>query len=97
MKWAEKAAEPPSSLRPLTFMIGQNSAGHWVVCERSGTRGGLFVSRAEALRYTRSENENRSYPTVFVSGALELGIAGGKNTAPFPASDMQAQRGPRVA
>jgi len=97
MKRAEKAAEPPSSLRPLTFMIGQDSVGHWVVCEPNGTRGGLFINRVEALRYVRSENENHSYPTVFVSSVLELDIAGRKNTASSQTSGIQAQRKRRVA
>src|SRR5580658_3836590 len=82
MKQAEKTAEPPASLlRSPIFMIGQDSQGHWVVCEPNGTRGGVFVDRAEALRYIRSENENHFYPTVIVSGAIELYIADRKNTA----------------
>jgi hypothetical protein len=65
MKQAEKTAEPPSSLSRLpNFMIGRDSQCHWIVCEPNGTRGGLFVNRAEALRYIRFENENhvRSLP-----------------------------------
>jgi hypothetical protein len=74
-------AEPPS--RPVSpiFMIGQDSRGHWVVCDQTGDRGGLFVNRAEALRYIRSENENHPYPTVTVAGVLELDLAGRKKAA----------------
>ena len=53
-------------------MVGQNSRGNWVVQDQSGMRGGLFVDRAEALRFVRSENGNRPQPFVAVSGVLEL-------------------------
>jgi hypothetical protein len=74
-------SEPPS--RPLSpfFMVGQDSQGHWVVRDHTGDRGGLFVNRAEALRYIRSENENHFCPTVMVVGFLELDLAGSKKTA----------------
>jgi hypothetical protein len=73
-------AEPPSRLSCPLFMIGQDSRGHWVVCEQNGARGGLFINRAEALRYIRSENENYPRPTVMVAGILELDITGNKKT-----------------
>jgi hypothetical protein len=70
-------AEPPSrSSYPL--LIGQDSRGCWVVCEQNGRRGGLFINRAEALRYIRSENENHPCRTVTVPGVLELKIGGTK-------------------
>jgi hypothetical protein len=68
--------EPPSRLSSPIFMLGQNSLGNWVVREQSGSRGGLFINRAEALRYIRSENGNHTFPTVMVAGVLELEIAG---------------------
>ena len=67
-----KQAEPPSWLRPPLFMIGQNERGHWVVQDLKGICGGMFVSRAAALRYVRSENGNRPQAVVMVSGVLEL-------------------------
>jgi len=64
-------SEPPSCLQPI-FMIGQDSRGNWVVRDKSGTRGGLFVDRTEALRYIRSESADNALVTV--AGSLELDI-----------------------
>ena len=47
-------ADPPSSEPPCRnqlFMIGRNSQGQWIVRDRSGLRGGLFIDRTEALRF----------------------------------------------
>jgi hypothetical protein len=68
----EKAteSEPPSS--SSVFMIGQDSRGNWVVRDQNGLRGGLFVGRAEALRYVRDEAENHPRAIVIVNGAFEL-------------------------
>jgi hypothetical protein len=65
-------AQPPSCLRSLIFLIGQDSRGNWVVQEKTGCRGGLFVDRAQALRYIRAENGNRPYAFVTVTGVFEL-------------------------
>jgi hypothetical protein len=78
-------AELPSCLRPPIFMIGQDSRGHWVARDLSGRRGGLFVNRAEALRYIRSENGNRPHSFVTITGIIELDMTGIQN----PASQRQ--------
>jgi hypothetical protein len=65
-------AEPPSWCQPPVFMIGQDSCGHWVVQDLSGRRGGLFVDRAQAVRYVRFENGNRPHAFVAISGVFEL-------------------------
>jgi hypothetical protein len=72
----EKAteSEPPSC--SSVFMIGQDSRGNWIVRDQSGLRGGLFVGRAEALRYVRSESGNRARTVVMVNGSLELNTNG---------------------
>jgi hypothetical protein len=72
MEKAEQASEPPSCLLPPIFMIGCNSRGNWVAQEKSGTRGGLFINRAEALKYARFESGNYPHAVVMVSGTLEL-------------------------
>ena len=68
----EKAteSEPPSC--SSVFMIGQDSRGNWVVRDQNGLRGGLFVGRAEALRYVRDEAGNHPRAIVMVNGAFEL-------------------------
>jgi hypothetical protein len=64
--------EPPSRERLDVFMIGQDSRGNWVVRDQSGLRGGLFVGRAEALRYVRDEAGNHPQAVVMVNEAFEL-------------------------
>jgi hypothetical protein len=52
--------------------MGQDKRGNWVVQDRKGMRGGLFVNREAALRYVRSENGFKSQAVVLVSNAIEL-------------------------
>jgi len=74
-------AEPSLGWQPSFFMIGQDSRGNWVVQDQSGVRGGLFVDRAEALKFARSENGNRAPTMVTVLGTFELSI--NRKPAPF--------------
>ena len=73
--------EPPSWCQPAIFMIGQNSGGHWVVQDLSGRRGGLFIDRAQAIRYIRFESGSRSLAYVAISGAFELDMNRNSGTA----------------
>jgi len=66
--------ELSSSQKTPVFMIGQDNHGNWVVQDRNGVRGGLFVDRAQALRFVRSETGNRFPAFVNVSGIFELKI-----------------------
>ena len=69
--------EPPSctnSNSPL-FLIGKDSHGCWVVQDKSGLRGGLFVDRAEALKFAMFENGHRPEAVIMVPGVLELNIS----------------------
>ena len=75
-------AEPPSCAKPPLFMIGQDGRGNWVVQDQSGIRGGLFVDRAEALRYARFENGNRS-PAVDAAVGSPIAAAILEPTASF--------------
>jgi len=73
-----KNAEPPSleqCSKTSLFLIGKNSRGNWVVQDQQGTRGGLFVGRAEALRYAMFENGNRPQAAIMVPGVLELDMS----------------------
>lgn len=65
--------EPPSCLRPPIFLLGQDSCGNWVAQDRAGTRGGLFVDRANALRYIQLESGHRAF--VAVTAPIELNMA----------------------
>lgn len=85
MKQADETCEPPSCLQQQVFMIGRNSAGNWVAQERSGVRGGLFINRAEALKFARSESGNHPRAVVWVNGPLELNTG----SAPAATSDQR--------
>jgi hypothetical protein len=73
-----KHVEPPSpepSLRIPQFLIGKDSRGNWVVQDQQGICGGLFVDRAEALRFAMFENGNRPQAVVMVPGVFELDMS----------------------
>jgi hypothetical protein len=69
--------EPPLASCPttLTFLIGQNSHGQWVVQDRRGLCGGLFVDRAEALKFAMFETGHRPQAVIMVPGGLELDLS----------------------
>jgi hypothetical protein len=66
--------EPPSlsSSRSPFFLVGRDREGHWIARDQGGLRGGLFVDRAEALKFAIFENGNRPQGVVIVPGVLEL-------------------------
>ena len=78
----ETESEPPSC--SSIFMIGQDSHGNWVVRDQSGLRGGLFVGRAEALRYVRDEAGGHPRAIVMIRGPMELR----SHDAPAPAASQ---------
>jgi hypothetical protein len=70
-------AEPPSAGRANSlFRIGKNRRGQWVVQNQSGLCGGLFVSRAEAVKFAMFENGNRPQAVIMVPDILELDMSG---------------------
>ena len=69
--------EPPSSRAaslPRLFRIGKDSHGNWVAQDQQGLCGGLFVDRAEALKFAMYENGNRPQAVIMVPGILELDL-----------------------
>jgi hypothetical protein len=72
-----KLVEPPScsSLSTIVF-IGRNSRGQWVAQEQNGLFGGLFVSRAQAVKYALFENGNHPETLVELRRAIELDMGG---------------------
>jgi hypothetical protein len=85
-------AEPPSSQsssHASLFRIGKDSHGHWVVQDQQGLRGGLFVDRAEALKFAMFENGNRPQAVIMVPGILELDTIGQPERAPHVAANTQ--------
>jgi hypothetical protein len=52
------------------FLIGRDSHGNWVAQDQAGSRGGLFINRAEAVRFAMRENGCRA--AVMLPGVVEL-------------------------
>ena len=74
--------EPPSSgcWNSSFFLVGKNSRGNWVVQDQQGLCGGLFVGRAEAVKFAMFENGRRPQAVVMVPGVLELDMSGERRT-----------------
>jgi hypothetical protein len=52
-----KLVEPPSCSSPSAIVfIGRNRRGQWVAQQQNGLFGGLFVNRAQAVKYALFEN-----------------------------------------
>jgi hypothetical protein len=71
-----KLVEPPSCSRGVHTLvfIGQNGRGNWVAREQNGLFGGLFVNRAQALKYALFENGHQPETIIEVSRVIELDI-----------------------
>jgi hypothetical protein len=67
-------SEPPSPQQSSAalFLIGRDSHGNWVAQDQDGLRGGLFVTRSEALKFALFENGNRRQSVIMVPGPVEL-------------------------
>jgi len=68
-----KRVEPPSrhSSSAIVF-VGQNRRGQWVTQEQNGLYGGLFVSRAQAVKYALFENGHHPETIVELAREIEL-------------------------
>jgi hypothetical protein len=66
--------EPHS--RSYLFFMGKDSHNNWVVQDQQHRCGGLFVARAEALRFALFENGYRPEGVVMVPGIFELDMSG---------------------
>jgi hypothetical protein len=54
------------------FLVGKDSRGRWVARDERGLCGGLFVNRAEAIKFAMFENGRRAQAVIMVPGVLEL-------------------------
>ena len=72
-----KLVEPPSpnSSANIVF-IGRNRRGQWVAQEQNGLFGGLFVNRAQAVKYALFENGHHPETIIELSRAIELDTSG---------------------
>jgi hypothetical protein len=80
-----KLVEPPScsSAASTIVFLGKNSRGNWVAQEQNGLYGGLFVNRAQAVKYALFENGHHPETIVELSREIELDMSG---NLPFPAA-----------
>jgi hypothetical protein len=86
--------EPPScSSASAIVFIGKNSRGQWVAQEQNGLYGGLFVNRAQAIKYALFENGHHPETIIETSGEIELDM-GGKlpSSDPMPMAATTAVR-----
>jgi hypothetical protein len=82
-----KLVEPPSCSSPSAIVfIGKNSRGNWVAQEQNGLYGGLFVNRAQAVKYALFENGNHPETIVELPREIELDMSG---TLSGPAADTR--------
>ena len=79
-----KLVEPPSCSSPSAIVfIGKDSRGNWVAQEQNGLYGGLFVNRAQAVKYALFENGHHPETIVELSREIELDMG---SRLPFPAA-----------
>jgi hypothetical protein len=61
----------PTATAPF-FLLGLNSAGHWVIRETTGRRAGLFSTRDAAIKYARDESADGKFIIVNQIEGLEF-------------------------
>jgi len=61
----------PTATAPF-FLLGLNSAGHWVIRETTGRRAGLFSTREAAIKYAREESADGNVTIVDQIEGLEF-------------------------
>ncbi len=72
-----KLVEPPSCNSPSAIVfVGRNGRGQWVAQEQNGLYGGLFVSRAQAVKYALFENGHHPETIVELAREIELDMGG---------------------
>jgi len=69
-----KPVEPPSCSSAVAnvVLIGRNRRGSWIVREQNGLFGGLFVNRAEAIKYALFENGRHPETIIELASEIEL-------------------------
>lgn len=85
-----KDEPPPSSSPKSLFLVGRDSHGHWVAQDPSGRRGGLFIDRAEALKYAMFENGRHPQAVIMVPDILELDMSAKPPTGQRSTANAQA-------
>jgi hypothetical protein len=87
----ETVDEPPSCGSSLVI-IGRNSRGNWVAQENHGLFGGLFVSRAQALKYALFENGHHPETILVTTNIVELDMHRKASSTPLTTMDASTYR-----
>ena len=92
----KKLDEPPSGNAHLVI-IGRNSRGDWVAREQNGLFGGLFVNRAQAMKYALFENGDHPATIVLTSNIVELDMHRKVQPSPQTVEADESSRQTRAA
>jgi hypothetical protein len=92
----KKLDEPPSCNAHLVI-IGRNSRGDWVAQEQNGLFGGLFVNRAQAMKYALFENGDHPATIVLTSNIVELDMHRIAQSSPQTVEADESSRQARAA
>jgi hypothetical protein len=85
-----KLVEPPSCSSASTIVfIGKNRRGNWVAQEQNGLYGGLFVNRAQAVKYALFENGRHPETIVELSREIELDMGKLRVSQSVPVTGVQ--------
>jgi hypothetical protein len=89
-----KLVEPPPSCSAASAIvfIGKNSRGNWVAQEQNGLYGGLFVNRAQAVKYALFENGHHPETIVELSREIELNMGGDPSSDHAPSASTLLRR-----
>jgi len=71
-----KIVEPSlcNSAASAVVFVGRTGRGYWIAREQNRLFGGLFVNRAQALKYALFENGHHPETIVEVSREIELDV-----------------------
>jgi hypothetical protein len=73
VKLHPRPAPKPASIEPrLQFAVGKSDHGCWVAREHLDRCGGIFTTRAEAIRFALKEARDTAVAVVIVPEAVEL-------------------------
>ena len=89
-----KLVEPPSCSSASTIVfIGKNHCGNWVAQEQNGLYGGLFVNRAQAVKYALFENGHHPETIIELSRGIELDMSGNFSGRNFSTRNFSTRLG----
>jgi len=63
---------PAGNPEPPTFYVGRDATGHWIAQDADHLRGGLFTSRAAAMKFAMDETGRRAGAIIAIDRTIEL-------------------------